>query len=149
MLRYSLKPNRSRRRGAALLEFALVVPMLMLLLLGIMEFGWFAKNQLTVSNATREGARLASLGRPQAEIRTRVRNSLGTIKITEVILEYSQDSGATYLPFPADDTVHNQNNAPPGSLLRVTVRAVHNQLTSLSVFGREIRMSVTMVRERT
>ncbi len=149
MLTYSSPQNRSRRRGVALLEFALVLPMLLILILGIMEFAWFAKNQQTVANAAREGARSASLGHTRDEIRTRVRNSAAPIRIPEVLLEYSQDSGATYLPFPENDTTRNQNGAPFGSLLKVTVRAVYNPLTTLSLFGHEIRVPVTMVRERT
>lgn len=45
------------RRGAALVEFALVVPVLLLLLLGVIDFGrgWSALGVL--SNAAREGAR--------------------------------------------------------------------------------------------
>lgn len=147
MLPYSLNKNGLRRRGVALLEFALVLPILMLLILGIVEFAWFTKNQQTVSNAAREGARIASLDRPTSEIRARVTNSAAPITISSIALQYSTDSGSTYTNL--GDTAQNKNNAPPGSLIRVTVRAVHNPLTTLSLFGREIRVSVTMVRERT
>lgn len=141
--------RKRSRRGTALLEFALVVPMLFLLILGIMEFGWYSKNQLTVANASREGVRLASLGKVQSEIRTRVTNSASPVKINSITLQYSQDSGATYLNFPPDDAARGQNNAPTGSLLRVTVRAAYSPLTSLSLFKREIAVPVTMIRERT
>ena len=52
--------TRSRnRRGQALVEFALLLPFLLLLLLGVIEFGraWNVKQVLT--NASREGARYA------------------------------------------------------------------------------------------
>jgi Flp pilus assembly protein TadG len=149
MIHWSSKSKGSRRRGAALVEFALVAPILIVLMLGIVEFAWFAKNQLSVSNAAREGARIASLGKSKNEIRERVRNSASPIEIPQVQLEYSEDSGNTYAPFPDDDTVRSQNTVPVGSLIRVTVYAVHNPLTSLSLFGHEIRVPVTMVRERT
>ena len=47
------------RRGQALVEFALILPILMILLMGIIEFGraWNVKQVLT--DASREGARLA------------------------------------------------------------------------------------------
>lgn len=57
--------NRTRNpKGQALVEFALILPVLMLLLLGIVEFGraWNAKQVLT--DAAREGARLAVVGDP-------------------------------------------------------------------------------------
>ncbi|HET9770235.1 MAG TPA: TadE/TadG family type IV pilus assembly protein [Acidimicrobiia bacterium] len=47
-------------RGAALLEFALVAPILILLVFGIVEYGMFFKDYLTVSNTTRAGARVGS-----------------------------------------------------------------------------------------
>lgn len=141
--------NTSKRRGVALLEFALILPILLLIILGIIEFGWFEKNQLTTANATREGARVASLGRLQTDIGRRVRNSAAPLHVESIKLEYSQDGGSTYTTFPADDTVRNQNTAPVGSLIRVTVQVTHNPLTSLALFRRRIRVEVTMVRERT
>jgi len=44
-------------RGQALVEYALVLPILLLLLLGIMEFGILVFNYNTIANAAREGAR--------------------------------------------------------------------------------------------
>lgn len=50
---------RSRRRGQALVEFALVVPFFFLLLFGIIEAGRFIFYYESLSHATREGARYA------------------------------------------------------------------------------------------
>ena len=49
------------RRGQNIVEFALVVPMLLLLVIGIAEFGraWMTKNILT--GAAREAARVAAV----------------------------------------------------------------------------------------
>jgi TadE-like protein len=49
----------SRRRGQALVEFALVVPVLFLLFLGIVETGRLVFYLHTLNNAAREGARYA------------------------------------------------------------------------------------------
>ena len=49
----------SRQRGAAALEMAVVAPILLLLVFGIMESGWFFAQQVELNNAAREGARLA------------------------------------------------------------------------------------------
>ncbi len=50
--------NRNRRRGQGLVEFALVVPILLLLVLGVVELGraWMTKNIMT--GAAREAARV-------------------------------------------------------------------------------------------
>jgi Flp pilus assembly protein TadG len=49
----------ARTRGQALAEFALVVPIFLLLLLGIIEAGRFMFFYETLNHATREGARYA------------------------------------------------------------------------------------------
>jgi Flp pilus assembly protein TadG len=46
-------------KGQAMVEFALVLPLLIALLCGIIDFGWLYYNQITLSNAAREGARYA------------------------------------------------------------------------------------------
>lgn len=49
--------KRKEQEGQALVEFALVMPVLLLLLIGIMEFGLLLYNQQVITNASREGAR--------------------------------------------------------------------------------------------
>ena len=48
------------QRGSAVVEFALVVPVVLLVLLGAVEVAVAAREQLTVSQAAREGAREAA-----------------------------------------------------------------------------------------
>jgi Flp pilus assembly protein TadG len=45
------------RSGQALVEFALIIPTFMILLLGLLEFGFMFDHTMTISYATREGAR--------------------------------------------------------------------------------------------
>jgi hypothetical protein len=47
-------------RGAAMVEFAIIAPLLILLTFGLIEFGLFFRDFLTVANTTRSGARVAS-----------------------------------------------------------------------------------------
>lgn len=49
-------------RGAAAVEFALLLPLLLFLIFGIIDFGRALNAQITLTQAAREGARLASLG---------------------------------------------------------------------------------------
>jgi Flp pilus assembly protein TadG len=53
--------GRPRRRAAAIVEFAIVLPVLMTILFGIMEFGHLFKVRLTAQQAAREGCRTAVL----------------------------------------------------------------------------------------
>jgi Flp pilus assembly protein TadG len=47
--------------GAAAVEFALIVPILLLLLFGIFEFGRAYNTQISLSGAAREGARVMAI----------------------------------------------------------------------------------------
>lgn len=49
------------QRGQALVEFALILPLLLLLVFGIIQFGFIFHAYLTVNEAAREGARLAAV----------------------------------------------------------------------------------------
>jgi Flp pilus assembly protein TadG len=48
-------------RGAALVEFALVLPLLALILFGTIEFAWTFSQHLDLRHGSREGARLAAV----------------------------------------------------------------------------------------
>lgn len=56
------------RRGQSLVEFALALPVLLLVLFGITEFGRAFQAYLTVNHIAREGARLAAVGASNGEI---------------------------------------------------------------------------------
>lgn len=45
-------------KGQAMVEFALVLPLLLLILCGILDFGWLFYNQLMLNNADREATRV-------------------------------------------------------------------------------------------
>ncbi len=51
--------KRRREDGQAMVEFALILPIFLLILCGIIDFGWLFYNQLSLNNACREGARYA------------------------------------------------------------------------------------------
>lgn len=56
--------RRDREKGAAMVEFAIVLPLFLLLVFGIMEAGWLFAQQVEVRNASREGARMAVVDYP-------------------------------------------------------------------------------------
>lgn len=61
---------RVKDRGAAVVEFALLLPLLLLLLFGIIDFGRALNAQITITQAAREGARLVALNQPNVVSRT-------------------------------------------------------------------------------
>jgi Flp pilus assembly protein TadG len=54
------RSTRRRSRGQGLVEFAIIVPLFLLILLAMAEFGFVFSHHLTLTYATREGARTGS-----------------------------------------------------------------------------------------
>jgi Flp pilus assembly protein TadG len=100
----------SRERGASLVEFAIALPLLVLLLFGIIEFGWTFAQNLEVKHVAREVARLASVGDRDGIINTRACS--GTVA-------------------SVDQVVMSPAAGQPGSLGTITVTADLRQITGL------------------
>lgn len=62
---------QGKDRGAAAVEFALVLPFLLLLVCGIVDFGRAYNAKITLAHAARESVRVWALGGTQAEATTR------------------------------------------------------------------------------
>ena len=67
--------SRASERGAAAVEFALVAPILVLLILGIMEFGRAYNAQVSLTNAAREGVRVMAISNDQTAAKTAAKNA--------------------------------------------------------------------------
>jgi Flp pilus assembly protein TadG len=61
----------ARDRGAAAVEFALLLPVLLLVIFGMIDFGRALNTQITLTQAAREGARLAALGASASTVTSR------------------------------------------------------------------------------
>jgi hypothetical protein len=59
----TIKPSLRAERGQTLTEFALVLPLLMLVLLAILQFGVLFRDYLAVTDAVRAGARKGAVSR--------------------------------------------------------------------------------------
>lgn len=64
--------TRIEGRGQALAEFAIVLPVLLLLLMGVFDFGRAIVMQTSLTNGVREGARLASVNQDKPTVTQRV-----------------------------------------------------------------------------
>jgi Flp pilus assembly protein TadG len=109
-----IRLRRLRRRGrgqegSAAVEFAIVLPVLMLLLAGLFDFGWLFFWQHTVTNASRAGARYAV----QAKLIAGISTPYTDAEIqTMVTTNYGADLGVT---------VDRTGGTTPGSPRSVTV----------------------------
>ena len=98
----------SSERGAELIEFALVLPILLLVFAAIVDFGLLFQRYLTICNAAREGARIAVLpGYTQTDVQNRVtlyvQQGTGdaTLSPTTTVTAVSVDPPGATPPFPA------------------------------------------------
>ncbi len=89
-----------KERGQAVVELAILLPVLILILMAIFEFGRVMNAYMIVTHASREGARAAAVGIQDAEVVTRVENFSSTLNdanITVTIdpLHASRSTGDT------------------------------------------------------
>ena len=93
------RSRRTKRRGAAVVEFAVVAPVFFLLIFGMIEYGRLVMVQQVLTNASREGARVGVLdGSTKSDVTTAVNNYLSSAKITGSTLTVTPDppSSAAY-----------------------------------------------------
>ena len=103
--------RRTRREdGAALVETAFVLPIMLLVCVGILEFGRAYQTWQVVTNASREGARVAILPEyPDTSVQTRVRTYLKNGGLPASIVDDTTKTKvlitATTIPVDAAGTV--------------------------------------------
>ena len=118
-----LNTSRRRRfgseRGAQLVEFALVLPILLFVLAGILDMGFLFKDYQILTNAAREGARLAALpGFTSTQVTTRVNG-------------YVAAGGIQGTPTTVIDNISIVTDSATGrsiNAVRVTVEVAHSYL---------------------
>ena len=90
-------------RGVALVEFALVAPVLILILLGILDAGRAINAYVTIANSAREGAHYAALHPTAApsDIAAAVRARVAPLNDNSVSVSASYFDGSTLRPWPS------------------------------------------------
>ena len=128
---------RKDRRGTAAVEFAIVAPLFFLLIFGMIEFGRMVMVQQIITNASREGARVAILD-------SVVENSPDVIGRVERYLEAAQID-----PASATITVDlpDPSSAGHGEPVTVTVVIPFDQVSWLPspFFLSETELTATTV----
>jgi Flp pilus assembly protein TadG len=128
---------RRNRRAAAAVEFAVVAPVFLLLVLGMIEYGRMVMVQQVITNASREGARAAVLdGATTSSVTSTVNSYLASGSI----------SGATVTVTPNPPT-----NAQYGDPVTVTVSIPFDQVSWLPspmyLGGKTLTATTVMRRE--
>ena len=84
-----LKLNKKNSRGQSLVETAIVLPIILLIIMGIIEFGLLFNNYIIITNASREGARKAAIGGTDSEIIQVVENVTTTLELSKMTISVS------------------------------------------------------------
>ncbi len=100
-----IRRNKGRRRGAALVEFALVSVVFLTMLLGMLQFGIYLSATNTLWNGAREGARVAAVlnnslttADADAQIRAQVVKTIAPLEASKVTVTITpaDSSARTY-----------------------------------------------------
>jgi hypothetical protein len=127
-------------KGGTAVEFAIALPLFIMLVVCIIEFGWYFFVQHTLQYATREGMRLALVGRtltdPSGNPMTRVESIIRTIK-EQASLAVKPEAVMISI-FPVKDDFIDppgwetmQDAGDSGDFMRVKARYDHKVFTPL------------------
>ena len=126
-MRAGLRSGRSRERGQALAEFAIVAPLFFLLVFAVIQFGITFSGQIGLTNGVREAARYAATV-PTATA-TDVRNELINRQLPKSIPGFRSSSivaGSTTVTYCAYANPNNTGTYPSYSIkVRVTAQYRH------------------------
>ena len=81
------------QKGQSLVEFAIVLPLLLLLLFGIAEFGIMLNSYLTIQNIAREGTRLGIIGGSDTEITSLIRTTSPNLTSADLSISITPSEG--------------------------------------------------------
>ena len=109
---------RFSQRGAAAVEFALVLPLLLVLLFGIIEFSILMYDKQMITNASREGARQGIVFR--ADPNTGDYDPLSDGEITNAVNNYVQNNLISFVANSATVSI-SPTTRLSGQLLTVNV----------------------------
>ena len=107
-----------RQEGASAVEFAIILPLLLILVFGIIEFSILFYDKAMITNASREGAREGIVYRYDPD---GVLNHPSDSEIVATVAQYVQNH---LISFDSDDVVTTTITRPgdsPGDSLTVTV----------------------------
>lgn len=114
---------RRRRSGVVAVEFALILPILLLILVGVIDFSLMLYNQAMLTNAAREGARwgVVTSNYAWASGCTSTSRPATPTSPCEVANKYAGIGMVTFgAPGAASTTATSSNGANPGATVSVT-----------------------------
>jgi Flp pilus assembly protein TadG len=124
-----VKKKIDNERGASAVEFAIVLPVLVIMVFGIIEFGIVFYNKAMITNACREAARAAIVYRTPLLDATEMQTEIDSV--VAAYLTNPNDPTKTILipentPIPVASLPNNKTCATAGQELNVTLSYDHS-----------------------
>jgi Flp pilus assembly protein TadG len=144
--------NRSEERGSSLVEFALCVPILLMLVTGITSFGIAINNYMTLTNAVEIGGRQLAILRgnttdPCSDVTTTIAAASTLLKSTNLKYTFNLN-GTTY----TSSTTPTSSSCPAGTALLSQGKPMSVTVTypcTLLIYGKNLMPSCTLTAQVT
>ncbi|MBX7445201.1 MULTISPECIES: TadE/TadG family type IV pilus assembly protein [unclassified Arthrobacter] len=108
--------SRDSERGAAAVEFAILLPLLLMLVLGTIEFGRAYNAQITLTNAARDGVRVMAINNDPAAAKTAAQNAAASVSST----------------IPASDIILSTTTCSTGNQVTLTIKYTLSTITGIA-----------------
>ncbi|BCW79507.1 TadE/TadG family type IV pilus assembly protein [Arthrobacter sp. NicSoilC5] len=108
--------KRDSERGAAAVEFAILLPLLLMLVLGTIEFGRAYNAQITLTNAARDGVRVMAINNDAAAAKTAAQNAAASVSST----------------IPASDITLSTATCSTGNQVTLTINYTLSTITGIA-----------------
>jgi Flp pilus assembly protein TadG len=128
--------RRQRSRGQSLVEFALVVPVFLMIAFGTIDFGLAFDASMNITSAAREGARFGVTNPSTSAIQAKVRDVAGNLNTSRLTISVSCRTAA------GAACSGGMAGATSGTTLVVSVNYSYPMITPIA-FGTVIPLSST------
>ena len=108
--------SHESERGAAAVEFAILLPLLLMLVLGTIEFGRAYNAQITLTNAARDGVRVMAITNVPADTKTAAKNAAASVSTS----------------IPTSDVTLSTTTCSTGSQVTLTIKYSLSTITGIA-----------------
>ncbi len=115
----SVRRWRETDAGQALVEFSLILPLMLLLLFALVDFGRGFYTWLVLTNAAREGARVGATQQPLDAIQTRITDASSGLEMSRMTMTIGNVQGPRGQPITVDLTYDFVFVTPIGGILNI------------------------------
>ncbi|MDQ0147906.1 MULTISPECIES: TadE/TadG family type IV pilus assembly protein [Pseudarthrobacter] len=108
--------KRDSERGAAAVEFAILLPLLLMLVLGTIEFGRAYNAQITLTNAARDGVRVMAINNDPTAAKKAAQNAAASVSST----------------IPVSDITLSSTTCSTGNQITLTIKYTLSTITGIA-----------------